>query len=261
MRHPRPLGRYRKAPVVRPQRGLVRPAKITCYMDADPAEVMAQARASRCGNVLLAKLRSSDAPTPSSVDDGGSVSKSGTTRRSFVRLGCCEIPLKAYHKYIASVEREVDAQFTPNVDDYTGYVIKDSIRICTIDPDAPDSIARVHNLDAPVLPFKFVTLQIDYPMERSFQHVIKAAGDEITRRDLLLGLHTAYTYVYAAEEASTQNPVVPPDERVGLLNRNCTNGQYGIYGHDLSDLYFEDAFYVTYPTDNSFPIVVPAMGS
>ena len=30
------------------------------------------------------------------------------------------------------------------------------------------------------------------------------------------------------------------DKRVGLSNRNETNGKYGIWGHDLIDLYLSD---------------------
>jgi hypothetical protein len=48
-----------------------------------------------------------------------------------------------------------------------------------------------------------------------------------------------YERIYKEEKETTTTPV----GRAGqLLNRNKTTGKYGIWGHDLSDLYLEGAY-------------------
>lgn len=42
--------------------------------------------------------------------------------------------------------------------------------------------------------------------------------------------------MYDEEENTSKTKTVPVKQRQGLLNRNETNGKYGIWGHDLSDL-------------------------
>lgn len=45
-----------------------------------------------------------------------------------------------------------------------------------------------------------------------------------------------YHEIYIEEEASATTKTIPVEKREGLINRNETNGKYGIWGHDLSDL-------------------------
>jgi hypothetical protein len=37
--------------------------------------------------------------------------------------------------------------------------------------------------------------------------------------------------------------VIPLENRGTMLNRNCTNGIFGIYGYDLDDLLLNDMYY------------------
>jgi hypothetical protein len=53
--------------------------------------------------------------------------------------------------------------------------------------------------------------------------------------DILLLAKKDYEDIYAAEDAAVgETPNIP-----GMLNRDSSEGPYGIWGHCLSDLYFE----------------------
>lgn len=57
---------------------------------------------------------------------------------------------------------------------------------------------------------------------------------------LLWQLAQAYKEIYSDEDKSIKNfKVTQKDQRTGLINRNKTDGYYGIWAHDISDLYFE----------------------
>ena len=47
----------------------------------------------------------------------------------------------------------------------------------------------------------------------------------------------AYKDIYEEEENSAKIKTKPGNERGMLLNRNKTNGVFGIWGHDMGDLY------------------------
>lgn len=57
--------------------------------------------------------------------------------------------------------------------------------------------------------------------------------------ELLWVLSQAYLKIYAEEEKTSTEKATPKEERTGCINRNSTNGEYGIFGHDISDLVFE----------------------
>ncbi|MNL30171.1 hypothetical protein D3C87_1518920 [compost metagenome] len=42
--------------------------------------------------------------------------------------------------------------------------------------------------------------------------------------------------MYEEEEATATKKTIPPEKRIGMYNRNETNGKYGIWGHDIADL-------------------------
>lgn len=58
-------------------------------------------------------------------------------------------------------------------------------------------------------------------------------GAFFTRADLARAVAARYCAIYAEEEESTK---VEPGYIPGMLNRNRTNGRYGIWGHDIGDL-------------------------
>lgn len=57
-----------------------------------------------------------------------------------------------------------------------------------------------------------------------------------TRAQLLKEISKNYYKLYAAEEKTANIKTVPVNERKTMYNRNETNGKYGIWGHDISDL-------------------------
>ncbi len=82
-----------------------------------------------------------------------------------------------------------------------------------------------------------VTLEIDYPLDILYKETLKASSKGFTRKELIKEISKRYHLIYADEEATAKTKTIPQDKRGQLLNRNDTDGKYGIWGHDLSDLY------------------------
>jgi len=84
------------------------------------------------------------------------------------------------------------------------------------------------------LPAGVYTFVYDYPLSRVATFT-EALFPLTTLIDILLLGRTHYEAIYAAEARTSKDPGRVP----GLLNRARSTGSYGIWGHDLSDLYFE----------------------
>lgn len=81
------------------------------------------------------------------------------------------------------------------------------------------------------------TLIIDYPLNNPVAVQIRALNSKgFTRKELIEKISATYKRIYKEEEASAQVKTIPLEERQGLINRNQTNGKYGIWGHDIDDL-------------------------
>ncbi|WP_282630671.1 hypothetical protein [Empedobacter sedimenti] len=104
---------------------------------------------------------------------------------------------------------------------------------------AQQYLDQVISVDEVVLNDKKVQLIIDYPMKKpaSFELVSEKG---FTRRELILAIQEKYKQIYKEEEESAATKTIPMNSREGLSNRNETNGKYGIWGHDLIDLYLTD---------------------
>jgi hypothetical protein len=81
---------------------------------------------------------------------------------------------------------------------------------------------------------KSYTFEYSYPLCNcvAFNHPITRAMSVI---DILLLARRDYERIYQEEEAVTGTA----DNIPGLLNRNLSHGPHGIWGHHISDLYFE----------------------
>ncbi len=90
--------------------------------------------------------------------------------------------------------------------------------------------------DEIVLPFKAASLIIDYPLNNPVSFQIVSAKEGFSRKELILLISEKYRDIYKAEEQTTTTTIVPVDKREGIINRNPTNGKYGICCHDLADL-------------------------
>lgn len=89
--------------------------------------------------------------------------------------------------------------------------------------------------DKIVLPYNSITLIIDYPLENPITFDL-TSDKGFSRKQIILAISEKYHEIYSKEEASASIKTIPIEQREGLINRNQTDGEYGIWGHDLSDL-------------------------
>jgi hypothetical protein len=80
-----------------------------------------------------------------------------------------------------------------------------------------------------------VTVIIDYPVMNEYRFELNATNG-FSRELLIKQISKAYHKMYEEEEATATKKTIPPENRIGMYNRNETNGKYGIWGHDIADL-------------------------
>lgn len=82
-----------------------------------------------------------------------------------------------------------------------------------------------------------LNIVVDYPVTGVWQFRITSDNPKgFTRAGLANGISRVYHFLYADEERTTKIKVIPLAQRKKLLNRNRTDGKYGIWGHDIGDL-------------------------
>ncbi|WP_177765013.1 hypothetical protein [Flavobacterium sp. I3-2] len=100
---------------------------------------------------------------------------------------------------------------------------------------APNEISRLVNPDEILIKQTSAKLIIDYPLNNpAIIEITNVNG--FSRKDLILIISKKYIEIYNEEEASAKTKTIPLEQRTGLINRNQTDGKYGIWGHDISDL-------------------------
>lgn len=88
---------------------------------------------------------------------------------------------------------------------------------------------------------KDVKVEFDYPLSQSFEFDLPGP---VTRMQLADFICATYQRIYEEENAATKPSTVEErQQRGGLLNREQTNGPYGIWGHDIGDLWLEGIVY------------------
>lgn len=80
-----------------------------------------------------------------------------------------------------------------------------------------------------------INLIIDYPLNKPTT-ISLSNPKGFTRKDLALEISKQYHKIYTEEEATAKTKTIPVEQRTGLINRNETDGKYGIWGHDIGDL-------------------------
>jgi hypothetical protein len=98
------------------------------------------------------------------------------------------------------------------------------------------AIQQLIDPDEVVLTEAGVTLVIDYPLNKEAKFALSSTAGGFTRKQLVLSISQKYHEIYTVEENTATVKTIPRDKRVGLINRNQTDGEYGIWGHDLGDL-------------------------
>jgi hypothetical protein len=99
-----------------------------------------------------------------------------------------------------------------------------------------DEINRLIDADKVVISHSEVTMIIDYPLNNPTEFLLKSSTKGFTKKKLVLEISKKYHEIYDAEERSAKTKTIPIEERKGLINRNETDGKYGIWGHDIGDL-------------------------
>ncbi|WP_066759364.1 hypothetical protein [Crocinitomix algicola] len=103
--------------------------------------------------------------------------------------------------------------------------------------DPENSLDNLLEKDKIVLNTKEAILLIDYPLNKPVEIKIKSQKDVgFSRGELIRLISQEYHRIYQEEEETAKVKTVPLEEREGLINRNETDGKYGIWGHDIGDL-------------------------
>lgn len=137
---------------------------------------------------------------------------------------------KSYHslgKVIKTIEFKVT---TNNRKDFEDGIIPWA-QIENPDLDIPNLIDK----DEIVIDTNDVTVIIDYPLSNEYRFKINSKKG-LTREALLKHISEHYYNIYKEEEETASIKTIPQSKRIGIYNRNETNGKYGIWGHDLADL-------------------------
>jgi hypothetical protein len=103
--------------------------------------------------------------------------------------------------------------------------------------DPAKAVTLLTKPDEIVIPFEHAILVIDWPLTNPARIAITASIPQgFTRRELVKMICDEYANVYEAEEGTAHNKTVPLTDRGAGEKRNRTDGVYGIWGHDLSEL-------------------------
>lgn len=106
--------------------------------------------------------------------------------------------------------------------------------------DLPDALARMIEPGRMVAETPGAVLILDYPLGVLAERMLTPRnGHTFTAGEIVAAIGETYRAVYAAETASQSAPTPPFGERGQLLNRPPSNGTFGIWGHDIEDLYIE----------------------
>jgi hypothetical protein len=99
-----------------------------------------------------------------------------------------------------------------------------------------EQIDRLIDSEEIVISSTKIHLLISYPLRNSAIFEVSNSNEGFTRRKLIEEICKKYKEIYIKEESSSSIKTLLSSERGELLNRNETQGFYGIWGHDLEDL-------------------------
>lgn len=94
---------------------------------------------------------------------------------------------------------------------------------------------RLINREEVVLQTGKAQVLIDYPLDNPIPLILVSDSETFSRWQLIDEIGKKYEEIYLEEEASAEIKTLPMNER-RIMNRNQTDGKYGIWGHDLGDL-------------------------
>ena len=97
-------------------------------------------------------------------------------------------------------------------------------------------ISQLIEAESIIVPDSEITLLIDYPLNKPAEFVLKSSGKGFTKKQLILEISKKYHEIYKEEESTAVTKTLPMEKRGNLINRNETDGKYGVWGHDIGDL-------------------------
>ncbi len=97
---------------------------------------------------------------------------------------------------------------------------------------------RIINPDEVIIPDEKITIKFTYPLSVEIVREYEQKGG-FSRKDLFRHIFEAYKNIYDEEEQQ----VGDPGTYKNLYNRKKSEGPYGIWGHQLGDLYLESIRY------------------
>ena len=99
------------------------------------------------------------------------------------------------------------------------------------DPEYKKEIEKCDK-DEIILPKgKTYTLTITYPLTTPFKIEFNTKKKALNRKEVVNYIVECYKNIYKIEDGGKKVPMIP-----GMYNRITTKGQFGIWGHCLSDL-------------------------
>lgn len=96
-------------------------------------------------------------------------------------------------------------------------------------------LPKLFDKDEVVLKDRLIRIIIAYPLTNPYEFTL-TSNNGFTRSQLLLEISSIYYKIFEEEEETATIKTIPPDKRTRMMNRNETNGKYGIWGHDIADL-------------------------
>lgn len=132
---------------------------------------------------------------------------------------------ESYDEFMQALKEGIEKHFNPSEDD------SDS---------GSDTDRRTDSMDDYEDPYEIIDSNIStiytvisYPLSK--EAIFKfTSTTPITYGMLLYAYNLAYQKIYELEEQDAGNPGHIP----GMLNRNSSDGRFGIWGHDLGDLIY-----------------------
>lgn len=99
---------------------------------------------------------------------------------------------------------------------------------------------RLIDADAIVIDQASIMTMFDYPLDNPTEVMLHSNDSGFSRWQLIDSIGRIYEEIYAEEEETAATKTLSPDQRK-IMNRNQTDGRYGIWGHDLADLAISSA--------------------
>ena len=175
-----------------------------------------------------------------------SCNNSSSGRKLNIEKSLIDTTINDYEKIItereqASAEKQTDylgtlvAKISFNVKTNNNQDFEDGIQPWISIEDPAKDLPQLIDKETVIIPDTSITIIIDYPLNNKYRvDLISKTG--FTKETLIKEISEQYHKVYAEEEETSTIKTIPVDKRVGIYNRNETDGKYGIWGHDIADL-------------------------